>query len=76
MNAQLEIIAYSTLLRPLREKVLGQLESLLKHKERGHWLTVYFALFILLHNCSLTTRRDEEFARRSDLEVCYVRGAR
>lgn len=70
MNAQLEVIMYSTLLRPLRKSILADLELLLRQKERSNWLTIYLTLFILLHNCSLTTRRDEEFARRSKLSVC------
>lgn len=72
MNAQLEIIMYSTLLRPLRTRILDQLESLMKHKVQSNWVTVYFALFILLHNCSMTTRRDAEFAHRSGLAVCNM----
>lgn len=69
MNAQLEIIMYSTLLRPLRDQVLTGLETLLKENLRRNWLTIYLTLFILLHSCSLTTRRDEQFARRMELTV-------
>lgn len=72
MNAQLEVIMYSTLLRPLRERVLTGLETLLRQNERRNWLTIYFTMFILLHSCSLTTRRDEEFARRIDFSVSEI----
>lgn len=61
--AQLEVIAYSTLLRPLQHQVGHGLKSLFASNSRKNWLTVYLTIFVLLHSCSLLTRRDEEYAR-------------
>jgi hypothetical protein len=62
--AQLELISYSRLLHPFRQQVVAGLESMFKAKPRDCWLTIYLALFVIAHSCSLITKRDEEFARQ------------
>ena len=67
--AQLEVITFSTLQRPLMTKVLRQLKALLLANDRRNWFTIYLGLFILLHSCSMTSRRDEEYARQMLMQV-------
>lgn len=61
--AQVEVISYSSLLHPLRRKILKELKNMLLSNPRGNWLTIYLTLFIILHSCSHVTRRDEAFGR-------------
>ena len=61
--AQVEVISYSSLLHPLRRKILKELKTMLLSNPRNSWLTIYLTLFILLHSCSHTSRRDEAFGR-------------
>jgi hypothetical protein len=69
MTAQFECINYTTFLRPWSKAVLKQLNELVLAKKREYWLTIYLAMFILLHSCAMLTRRDEETARQYDMKV-------
>ncbi|KAK7928360.1 hypothetical protein PG985_005358 [Apiospora marii] len=60
--AQMECILYTTILRPKSSDVLRRLNNLVLEKKRENWLTIYLVMFILLHNCAMITRRDEETA--------------
>lgn len=71
--AQLEVITFSTLQRPLKERVLKALENMLRANDRRNWLTIYLTLFILLHSCSMTTFRDAEWARQMNYPVSVPR---
>lgn len=69
MSAQIQIIGYSKIVRPLKKIVLDQLHALILANQRRNWLTIYLTLFVLLHSCSMMTRRNEEYARQLNLEV-------
>lgn len=69
MTAQFECINYTTFLRPWSKAVLKQLNELVLAKRRDYWLTIYYAMFVLLHSCSMTTRRDAETAVQYDMKV-------
>lgn len=69
MIAQMECIMYTKVLRPLSKKVLEGLNDLVKDNKRTYWLTIYFTIFILLHSCSMITKRDEETAQQYGLQV-------
>lgn len=69
VTAQLECIYYTRFLRPLSKSVLQSLMSLLAEKEKKYWFTVYLVLFMLLHSCSMLTRRDMESATAFQLPV-------
>lgn len=71
MIAQMECIMYTRVLRPMSKKVLNDLHMLVKRKNKSYWLTIYLTIFILLHSCSMITRRDEEFARQYNLNVSF-----
>jgi len=71
MTAQFECINYTTFLRPWSKAVLKQLNELVLAKRRDYWLTIYYAMFVLLHSCAMLTRRDEETARQYDMPVCF-----
>lgn len=67
--AQQECIVYTKLLRPLSRAVLGRLQALVLANKKKYWLTIYLTTFILLHSCSMITRRDAEYARQISLQV-------
>lgn len=72
MTAQFECIEYTNFLRPWSKAVLKQLNDLVLAKKREYWFTIYLALFVLLHSCSMVTRRDAETARKWGMRVCYL----
>jgi len=69
MTAQFECINYTTFLRPWSKAVLKQLNELVLAKRRDYWITIYYAMFVLLHSCAMMTRRDEETAVQYDMKV-------
>jgi hypothetical protein len=69
MIAQKELVIYTKFLKPLSKTVLAELQELIYANERKYWFTIYLILFILLHSCSMITRRDEEYARQINLKV-------
>lgn len=70
--AQEECIYYTKLLRPLSKKVLDELQNLMLGNKKKHWLTIYLVTFILLHSCSMITRRDAECAAKWSLPCEYA----
>ena len=74
--AQLEVISYTAILHPLRRKILKALEYMLLSSPRGCWFTIYLTLFIILHSCSLITRRDEEFSKQIGRQVSQMGGVK
>ena len=72
MTAQFECIEYTKFLRPWSKAVLKQLNDLVLAKKREYWFTIYLALFVLLHSCSMVTRRDAETARKWGMRVCFA----
>ncbi|KAF5563056.1 hypothetical protein FPANT_14227 [Fusarium pseudoanthophilum] len=62
LEAQLDCIYFTKFLRPLSKQVLQSLMKLIESKQRNYWYTIYLVLFMLLHSCSMTTKRDKEFA--------------
>lgn len=72
MTAQFECINYTTFLRPWSKAVLKQLNELVLAKRRDYWITIYYAMFVLLHSCAMMTRRDEETARQYDMKTRYA----
>ncbi|KAK4184430.1 hypothetical protein QBC35DRAFT_58270 [Podospora australis] len=72
MTAQFECINYTMFLRPWSKAVLKQLNDLVLAKKREYWFTIYCCMFVLLHSCSMTTRRDEETARQFEMKSRYA----
>jgi hypothetical protein len=72
INAQFQVISYSTLLRPFSKAVLDKLQNFITANKRKYWLTIYLTLFILLHSCSMITRRNAQYARQLSLKVRYT----
>lgn len=69
ITAQMECILYSKILRPFSTLLLTQLNELVLEKKRENWMTIYLTMFILLHNCSMMTMRDEQTARQYNHKV-------
>ena len=63
LGAQEECILFSQFLAPYSKKVRDGLQALLKANKKHYWPTIYLTMFILLHNCSLLTRRNAEYAK-------------
>lgn len=69
MSAQLECIYYTKFVRPLSKKVPWSLMTLIDRKKPGDWYTIHLVLFMMLHSCSMTSRRDMEYAATLNLPV-------
>lgn len=67
--AQNECIVYTKLLRPMSVLVLKILQKFVGAKEKKYWLTIYLTTFVLLHSCSMITKRDAEYARQISARV-------
>ncbi|KAJ1327396.1 hypothetical protein MN608_06723 [Microdochium nivale] len=72
MIAQMECIMYTRVLRPMAKKVLSALNDLVTRNKPKYWLTIYLTTFILLHSCSMLTRRDWETARQYNLKEDFA----
>ena len=64
LQAQIEILTTSLILLPMKRRVLTLLQRLMEKKLVRSWLTIYLALFILLHSCSMLTRAEAFRAAR------------
>lgn len=71
MMAQLELIMHTRVLRPMTRAVLRSLEDLVVENKPQHWLTIYLTMFILLHCCSILTRREWELAMQCGFMVFF-----
>lgn len=69
MSAQVSIISQAFMLKPFKLTVLHTLHTLTSKQKKCYWFTIYLAIFILLHSCSMTTKRDEEYARQINLKA-------
>ena len=67
--AQMQCIMYATLLRRLGKEVRDKLSTMVFSNNRQNWMAIYLTIFLLLHNCTMMTRRNEEFARQIDVPV-------
>lgn len=72
MTAQFECIEYTNFLRPWSKAVLKELNDLVLAKKREYWFTIYLSLFVLLHSCSMVTRRDKETAGKWGMKTEYA----
>ena len=72
LGAQLEWIVYTEYLQPLSVRVRTALDDLMRRRTHDVWLTVYLALFVLLHSCAMLTKRDAEYARQMNLNAKYA----
>lgn len=72
MGAQLECILYTRFLRPLSKRIQDLLDDLMKKRTHDTWLTVYLALFVLLHSCAMLTKRDAEYALQMKMGRKYA----
>ena len=72
MGAQIDCIIYNKFFQPLSDSILKYLDDLFKKKTHDVWLTVYLALFVLLHNTAMLTKRDEEYARQAGIAGRYA----
>lgn len=72
MCAQLECILFTKFLRPWSLEVRSLLDKVIRKGSRTDWLSVYLALFVLLHSCGLLIQRDYKYARQINLETEYA----
>lgn len=69
MIAQMELIMFSKILRPVSKRLLDTLQTLIVERKHCYWYTIYLCCFILFHSCATLTKRDEETARQYNLKV-------
>ena len=72
---QFTSIVYDTLLRKKRQKILRNLWSLMQSKDPNCFETTYFAVFILLHEISATSKDRFRWSRENKIKVLVQRSA-
>lgn len=72
ITPQEQIIVYSGILIPLSKKIVSQLGHFLKNPNPKVRYPSYLGLFIILHSCSMLTRRNKEYARQINHNGEYV----
>ncbi|CAH0028313.1 unnamed protein product [Clonostachys rhizophaga] len=72
ITPQEQIIVYSGFLIPLSKKIVSQLGLFLKNANPKMRYPSYLGLFIILHSCSMLTRRNKEYARQINHTGEYV----
>ena len=69
MEAQIELILIQGIQIPLRKVVLDRLQKLIATNKPNTWFAMYLCIFILLHNCSMITKFDANYAKKYIPEV-------
>jgi hypothetical protein len=69
MSAQFTIIAQTCILKPIKRLVVDKLHALTATESRRYWFTIYLCIFILLHSCSMMTKRHEEYSKQINSPV-------
>lgn len=69
MSAQLEMIATSEVLEPLKKEVLQSLWRLIEKGKPESWFAIYLCSFILLHSCAMLTDFEKRQAIKYGLKV-------
>jgi hypothetical protein len=74
MDGQLDEIAISEVLKPLRRAVLSQLSTILASPSRckEEWFGVYLTCFILLNNHEFQNHHDNKFAKLHGMPVSLL----
>ncbi|KAK6857918.1 hypothetical protein PG995_005617 [Apiospora arundinis] len=68
---QFTSIVYDTLLRKKRQKILRSLWALMQSKDPNCFETIYFAVFILLHEISATSKDRFRWSRENQIKGRY-----
>ena len=69
MGAQIDSVLIHQVQPSLRRKTLEELQKMTQEKKPMTWLTTYLVTFILLHNISLITKHDAEYASKHGMKV-------
>lgn len=69
MSAQMELMTTTKILQPLKLSVLRRLQRLIKKNDLKSWMSIYLALFVLLHSCSILTLDERKQAKKDGLRV-------
>ncbi|CAH0045779.1 unnamed protein product [Clonostachys solani] len=72
ITPQEQVIIYSGFLIPLSQKIVYLLGQFLKDTNPKVRYTSYLGLFMILHSCSMLTRRNKEYARQINHNGEYV----
>ncbi|PVH68325.1 hypothetical protein DL98DRAFT_631841, partial [Cadophora sp. DSE1049] len=71
ISAQISLLSEAWIIRPWAKQVRKDLENLVTKKKHESWLTIYLAMFILLHNCSLLPAYFTKKAKNLRLHAKY-----
>jgi len=69
MDTQLDELAVSDVLVPLKAKFMRLLKAKILTKKKEHWYEIYLASFITLHNAERVLDHVVDFARRFGVSV-------
>jgi hypothetical protein len=73
MGAQIDSVIIHQIQPLLRRKALDALQKMTQEKKQKTWLTTYLVTFILLHNISLITKHDADYAKKHGMPVSCAR---
>jgi len=73
MGAQIDTILIHQLQPQLRRATLEELQKMTQDKKQKTWLVTYLVTFILLHNISMITEHDAQYAKKHDLKRKFAR---
>lgn len=73
MDTQLDELAITEVLVPLKAKLLRLLKARVLAKKKEHWYEIYLASFIILHNAERVLDHVVDFGRRFGVSVS-IRG--
>lgn len=71
LGAQIDSFLIHQIQARLRQKALESLQKMTQSKKQKTWLTTFLVSFILLHNMSLITRHDADYAKKHGMQVSF-----
>ncbi len=73
MDTQLDELAVTGVLVPLKAKLLRLLKARVLAKEKEYWYEIYLASFVVLHNAERILDHVVDYARRFGISVSIAR---
>ena len=74
MGAQLDSVLIHHIQHNLRKDTLKKLSKIITDNRTSTWITIYLAIFVLLHNAALVIKHDASYARKHGIRVSSRKG--
>lgn len=71
MGAQLDSVLIHQIQHNLRKDALKKLGKIISDNRTSTWITIYLAIFVLLHNAALVIKHDASYARKHGMKVSF-----